>query len=126
MTTKAPVGPPIWKRLPPRAEIRKPATTAVISPTSGAAPEAMASAMASGRATTATVRPAMASARRSPGPYPCRSTVTVLGRNSFQSAFIAHRLPPLDQPDAAAGPVAGRSLGDHLDPGLGQGRGHLP
>ena len=29
MTTKAPVGPPIWVREPPRAEMRKPATTAV-------------------------------------------------------------------------------------------------
>ena len=29
MTTNAPVGPPIWVREPPRAEMRKPATTAV-------------------------------------------------------------------------------------------------
>ena len=29
MTTKAPVGPPIWVRDPPSAEIRNPATTAV-------------------------------------------------------------------------------------------------
>ncbi len=29
MTTKAPVGPPIWVRDPPRAEMTKPATTAV-------------------------------------------------------------------------------------------------
>ena len=29
MTTKAPVGPPIWVREPPSAEMRKPATTAV-------------------------------------------------------------------------------------------------
>ena len=29
ITTKAPVGPPIWVREPPSAEIRKPATTAV-------------------------------------------------------------------------------------------------
>ena len=62
-TTKAPVGPPIWKRLPPSAEIRKPATTAVTSPFSGVVPEAMASAMASGSATMATVSPAMASLR---------------------------------------------------------------
>ena len=27
-TTKAPVGPPIWKREPPSAEIRKPVTIA--------------------------------------------------------------------------------------------------
>jgi hypothetical protein len=30
MTTNAPVGPPIWVREPPSAEIRKPATTACI------------------------------------------------------------------------------------------------
>jgi hypothetical protein len=29
ITTKAPVGPPIWVRDPPRAEMMKPATTAV-------------------------------------------------------------------------------------------------
>jgi hypothetical protein len=29
MTTKAPVGPPIWTREPPRAEMRNPATIAV-------------------------------------------------------------------------------------------------
>ena len=28
-TMKAPAGPPIWKRLPPSAETRKPPTTAV-------------------------------------------------------------------------------------------------
>src|SRR3546814_20446811 len=60
-TTKAPVGPPIWKRLQPSAEIRKPATTAVTRPLSGVAPDAIASAIASGRATTDTVRPAGAS-----------------------------------------------------------------
>ena len=31
-TTKAPVGPPIWSREPPSAEIRNPATTACTSP----------------------------------------------------------------------------------------------
>jgi len=67
-TTKAPVGPPIWVRLPPSMEISRPATTTVTSPVSGAAPEAMASAMARGRATMATVRPARASLRRSPSP----------------------------------------------------------
>src|SRR5690606_31559388 len=119
MTTKAPVGPPIWKRLPPRAEIRKPATTAVTRPASGVAPEAMASAMARGRATTATVRPAMVSARKSPKPYPCLRTVTVLGRNSFQSEpFTARRLS-FDQPDSASGPLTGAAVGDHLHPGLG-------
>ncbi len=34
-TMKAPAGPPIWKRLPPSAEIRKPPTMAVNSPRSG-------------------------------------------------------------------------------------------
>lgn len=65
-TMKAPVGPPICTRLPPRAEIRKPATTAVTSPVAGGAPEAMAMAMDSGIATIATVTPAITSARRSP------------------------------------------------------------
>ena len=64
-TTKAPVGPPIWNRLPPRPEMMDPATAAVSSPTSGRTPEAIAEAMAKGRATTATVSPATRSARRS-------------------------------------------------------------
>ena len=51
----------VRKRLPPKAEMRKPATTAVTNPLSGVAPEAMASAMASGRATIATVSPSTAS-----------------------------------------------------------------
>jgi hypothetical protein len=60
----APVGPPIWKREPPSAEISKPATTAVSSPLSGVVPLATASAMANGSATIATVRPARASLRK--------------------------------------------------------------
>jgi len=67
-TTKAPVGPPIWNRLPPSAEISRPATTAVTRPFSGVVPEAMASAIASGSATIETVRPAMKSWRRSASP----------------------------------------------------------
>src|SRR3546814_4951963 len=63
-TTKAPVGPPTWVREPPKADMRKPAITAVTSPLSGDAPLAIASAMDKGSATTATVRPASASARR--------------------------------------------------------------
>ena len=55
---KAPVGPPIWTREPPKAEIIKPATMAVQMPAVGDIPEAMAKAMASGRASTPTVRPA--------------------------------------------------------------------
>lgn len=60
---KAAVGPPICTREPPSAEIRKPAMIAVCSPFSGGAPLAIASAIASGSATTATVRPARASLR---------------------------------------------------------------
>ena len=64
----APVGPPIWKREPPSAETRKPATTAVSRPLSGEAPLATASAIASGRATIATVSPANASRRKVASP----------------------------------------------------------
>ena len=56
-TMNAPVGPPICTRLPPSAEIRKPATMAVTSPSAGLAPDAMAMAMDSGMATIATVIP---------------------------------------------------------------------
>jgi hypothetical protein len=45
--------------------MRKPATIAVYRPFSGVAPEAMASAIANGRATIETVRPAIRSARKS-------------------------------------------------------------
>ena len=65
ITTNAPVGPPICTREPPSAEIRTPAMIAVISPSRGLAPLAIPSAIANGRATIATVRPASASARRS-------------------------------------------------------------
>ena len=41
-TVNAAAGPPIWKRLPPSAEIRKPPMAAVNSPRSGVTPEAMA------------------------------------------------------------------------------------
>ena len=51
-------GPPICTRLPPSAEMRKPAMIAVNRPASGLSPDAMANAIASGSATTATVRPA--------------------------------------------------------------------
>ena len=63
MTTKAPVGPPIWTRLPPSSEIRNPATTAVTRPFSGDTPEAIAKAIASGIATMPTTTPAWRSAR---------------------------------------------------------------
>jgi len=58
MTMKAPVGPPICTREPPRAAMMKPATMAVQMPAAGSTPEAMAKAMARGRARTPTVRPA--------------------------------------------------------------------
>ena len=64
-TMKAPAGPPIWKRLPPSAEIRKPPTMAVNRPFSGERPEPMAMAIDNGRATMATVSPAIASALKS-------------------------------------------------------------
>ena len=63
ITTNAPVGPPIWTRLPPRNEIRKPATAAVTRPVSGGTPEAIAKAIASGMATMPTTTPAWRSAR---------------------------------------------------------------
>ena len=47
---------------PPRAEIRNPATTAQYSPACGGTPDEMANAIASGRATRPTVRPAIRSA----------------------------------------------------------------
>ena len=62
MTTKAPVGPPIWTREPPKAEMMKPATIAVYRPRSGVTPLAMAKAIASGRATMPTMTPACRSA----------------------------------------------------------------
>ena len=58
ITTKAPVGPPICVREPPKAEITKPATTAVYRPACGVTPEAMPKAIASGKATRPTVTPA--------------------------------------------------------------------
>ncbi|CPO66897.1 Uncharacterised protein [Bordetella pertussis] len=57
MTMKAPVGPAICTRLPPHSETSRPATMAVYRPCSGLAPLAMAKAMASGSATTPTIRP---------------------------------------------------------------------
>ena len=57
ITTKAPVGPPICTRLQPRNEIMKPATIAVTIPLSGDTPDAMANAMARGRARIPTIIP---------------------------------------------------------------------
>lgn len=55
---KAPVGPEICNREPPKSEVQSPATMAVYTPCSGRAPEAMAKAIASGNATTPTISPA--------------------------------------------------------------------
>ena len=65
MVAKAAVGPAICTRLPPRAEITKPATMAVYSPCSGATPEASARAMDRGRAMMATMTPAVRSFKKS-------------------------------------------------------------
>ncbi len=61
MVANAAVGPEICTREPPRNAMRKPATMAVYRPASGPTPEAMASAMESGSATTATTMPEMMS-----------------------------------------------------------------
>ena len=58
----APVGPPICTRLPPSSEIRNPPIIAVTMPFAGSAPEAIAMAMLSGKATIATISPATTSA----------------------------------------------------------------
>jgi hypothetical protein len=57
MIIKAPVGPPIWTRLPPSEAISIPAMMAVIKPFSGETPEAMAKAIARGNATIPTIIP---------------------------------------------------------------------
>ena len=64
ITMKAPAGPPICTLEPPSAEMMKPATMAVKIPCSGLTPEAIANAIASGKATTPTVSPAIASAMK--------------------------------------------------------------
>ena len=58
ITMKAPVGPAICRRLPPKMDTAAPATIAVYSPCSGLTPEAIANAMAKGSATTPTMIPA--------------------------------------------------------------------
>ncbi len=60
-----PGGPANAHRKPPNAEMMKPPMTAVKMPAWGVAPEAMAKAIASGRATIPTVNPAMTSAAKS-------------------------------------------------------------
>src|SRR5690606_14647303 len=117
--TKAPVGPPTCTREPPSAAIRNPATTAVIRPLSGEAPLAMPSAMASGKATMATVSPASASARKSARPYPSRKTVKSLGVKPSGTATLAlpraARFGAAPQANAAPAPLARRVLADQFD-----------
>ena len=55
---KAPAGPPIWTRLPPKRDMSPPAIMAVKIPTSGFSPLAIANAIAKGSATIPTVNPA--------------------------------------------------------------------
>ena len=61
ITANAPVGPPIWTRLPPKNEIQNPATIAVNRPRSGPTPLAIAKAIANGSATIPTIIPAIKS-----------------------------------------------------------------
>ncbi len=106
-TIKAPVGPPICTRLPPSAEIRKPATTAVTNPVAGAAPDAMAMARLSGRATMATVMPAIRSDRTLRGVLWGR-VVRSLGVNIGDTRSGA---PPGTTPDIRWPPTGLRGLG---------------
>ena len=56
MTMNAPVGPPIRKFEPPKNEMRKPATIAVISPCCGVTPLAIPKAIAKGNAMIPAIR----------------------------------------------------------------------
>src|SRR5262245_46632746 len=68
--------------------MRKPATTAVTRPLSGVVPDAIAIAMASGRATMATVTPAIVSAPNLFQSYPSFAiTVIDFGMNMRQLVF---------------------------------------
>ena len=62
ITINAPVGPPICTRVPPNAEMIKPAMIAVTSPSVGPTPEAIPKAIAKGIATIPTIIPAIKSA----------------------------------------------------------------
>lgn len=62
--------PPICTRLPPSSETTNPATTAVMIPFSGDTPEAIPKAIANGRATMPTTRPAIRSAENVWREYP--------------------------------------------------------
>ncbi len=82
MATNAPVGPPMETLDPPRAEMKNPAITAVKIPASGLTPEAMANAIASGRATIPTVIPATRSAKNFCDEYSFIAS-TSFGRNGI-------------------------------------------
>src|SRR3546814_16176702 len=100
--------------------MRKPATTAVISPLSGDAPLAMASAIDRGSATTATVRPASASARKLSSLYPSLRPVTSVGVSdfvlivdqlrSFPTTARPAQLPSLRSDRRPVGTEGGRTL----------------
>ena len=64
MMMKAPVGPPICTFEPPKSEMNRPATMAVMMPFSGLTPLAIPKAMANGRATMPTMTPAIRSATK--------------------------------------------------------------
>jgi hypothetical protein len=75
--------------------MRNPATTAVTSPAAGVAPEAIAIAMLSGKATIATVTPAAASATNCLALYPGR-VVRIFG---FTRSLPLGRWGKLSRPD---------------------------
>ncbi len=56
-TVMGPVGPDTWAGVPPHSAAKKPTKIAPYRPAIGPAPEATPIAIASGRATTAAVRP---------------------------------------------------------------------
>ncbi len=91
-TTNAPVGPPIWVEDPPRAEIAKPATMAQYRPVCGGTPEAMANAIAKGRATSPTVIPARRSDTNIRLVYDLRQS-TDFGSQLFMSTFLRSVVP---------------------------------
>src|SRR3546814_1802709 len=122
------------------------AGTAWINPVAGGAALAIDKARARGRATSATVSPAMLSRRSRSNVYPATRTVTSFGVNAvsrasygfifglrFASLIVEHRWHALRltsrcgilQPDPAPGAVAGRILTDDLDSGGFQCIDHL-
>src|SRR5436190_11786919 len=93
MTMNAPVGPPMATFVPPRAEIINPAMTAVKIPACGGAPEAMANAIASGRATRPTVKPAIKSAMKSWPEYFFKASRS-FGRNGIAMLILKQIVAP--------------------------------